>query len=120
MGVMTTPRRPERVAVRLSADEAARLDELRGELGRAAYLRALLDAADPLDVEPTRDEALALLTTSARQSSIPARVALARLMDAVEPRAKPKPAQPFMPGQSGDIFDEIDDLAARRRRATGD
>jgi hypothetical protein len=73
-------RRDVRLELRLTASEAAKLDEFRLGLSRTAYLRRLL-----MDVEPhqaagiaSRDEALALLSSQARDGKVAATIALVR------------------------------------------
>src|SRR4051812_8279744 len=80
--------REARVTVRLSADESARLDALARERGssQAAALRALLRGDETAPPVPTPAEALALLAQSARDGSVAARVALARLLSRPDPR----------------------------------
>jgi Arc/MetJ-type ribon-helix-helix transcriptional regulator len=69
----------ETITIRLSPDEIARVDELRGEgVSRSAFVRELLRRAGPLDEEPTYGEALVLLARSARGGKVQAQVALAR------------------------------------------
>ena len=76
--------RDSRVTVRLSPAEVERLDGFaagRG-LSRAAALRALLrEPGEAPSALPTPAEAVALLAESARDGSVTARVALARLLD---------------------------------------
>ena len=71
-------KRETKVLVALDDDEAAVLDERRGGVPRATYLRQTLHAP-PLRAEvATRSEALALLSVSARDGRVQAQVALAR------------------------------------------
>jgi hypothetical protein len=66
------------VKVTLSDDEAAVLDERRGAIPRAVYLRGLLHGPPPSADIATRSEALHLLSQSARDGRVQAQVALAR------------------------------------------
>ena len=69
----------------LSADEVARLDEIRGEgVSRSAFVRELIRRAGPLDEEPSYHEALVLLAKSARAGKVQAQVALERALRAEE------------------------------------
>ena len=75
-------KRPHRVAVRLSDDELARLDELRPRgVPRATFVRQLLREPAPRDVA-THQEVLGVLTALARDSSVTAAVALERALRA--------------------------------------
>ena len=73
----------------MSADEIARLDEIRGEgVSRSAFVRELLRRAAPLDEAPSYPESLLLLARSARAGKVQAQVALERALRAendVEP-----------------------------------
>jgi hypothetical protein len=69
------------VSVRMSADEVARLDELRGaDMSRSGFVRELVRLAGPLDEAPTYDEAVVLLARSARAGKVAAQVALERAL----------------------------------------
>lgn len=69
------------VSIRLSDDDLAVVDELRGEgVSRSAYVRELLRRATPLDDEPGYAEALVLLAKSARGGKVQAQVALERAL----------------------------------------
>jgi Arc/MetJ-type ribon-helix-helix transcriptional regulator len=71
----------ESVSVRMSPQEIARVDELRGEgVSRSAFVRELLRRAGPLDETPTYAEALLLLARSARAGKVQAQVALERAL----------------------------------------
>jgi|SRR5688500_9233061 Arc/MetJ-type ribon-helix-helix transcriptional regulator len=71
----------ESVSVRMSPQELARVDELRGEgVSRSAFVRQLLRRAGPLDEAPTYAEALLLLARSARAGKVQAQVALERAL----------------------------------------
>ena len=62
----------ETISVRMSVDEAARLDALRGQgVSRSAFVRELLRRAGPLDEAPSYPEALLLLAKSARAGKVP-------------------------------------------------
>jgi hypothetical protein len=74
------------ISVRMSADEVARLDELRGaDMSRSGFVRELLRLAGPLDEAPTYDEAVVLLARSARAGKVAAQVALERALRSDEP-----------------------------------
>jgi hypothetical protein len=76
----------EVVSVRMSADEVARLDELRGaDMSRSGFVRELVRLAGPLDEAPTYDEAVVLLARSARAGKVAAQVALERALRSDEP-----------------------------------
>jgi Arc/MetJ-type ribon-helix-helix transcriptional regulator len=52
----------EAITIRLSPQEVAKADELRGEgVSRSAFVRELLRRAGPLDEQPTYAESLLLL-----------------------------------------------------------
>ena len=71
----------ETITVRLSPQDIARTDELRGEgVSRSAFVRELLRQAGPLDEAPTYGEALLLLARSARAGKVQAQVALERAL----------------------------------------
>jgi hypothetical protein len=71
----------ETVTIRMSRDEIARVDELRGDgVGRSAFVRELLRRAGPLDDAPSYAEALTLLARSARGGKVQAQVALERAL----------------------------------------
>jgi Arc/MetJ-type ribon-helix-helix transcriptional regulator len=71
----------ETITIRLSPEEVARVDELRGEgVSRSAFVRELLRRTGPLDEEPTYAEALVLLARSARAGKVQAQVALERAL----------------------------------------
>jgi Arc/MetJ-type ribon-helix-helix transcriptional regulator len=71
----------ETITIRLSPEELARVDELRGEgVSRSAFVRELLRRAGPLDEAPSYAEALLLLARSARAGKVQAQVALERAL----------------------------------------
>jgi Arc/MetJ-type ribon-helix-helix transcriptional regulator len=71
----------ETITIRLSPQEVARADELRGEgVSRSAFVRELLRRAGPLDEQPTYAESLLLLARSARAGKVQAQVALERAL----------------------------------------
>jgi Arc/MetJ-type ribon-helix-helix transcriptional regulator len=75
----------ETITIRLSPDEIARVDEMRGEgVSRSAFVRELLRRAGPLDEEPSYAEALVLLARSARAGKVQAQVALERALRGVQ------------------------------------
>jgi hypothetical protein len=90
--------RTNRLMLRVTDEELAKVDELRAGLTRSAFVRRLLadaDAAKASDVA-SRDEALAILTAMARDGKTQAAIALARLLAG---ESKPKSAA------GGDPFD---------------
>jgi hypothetical protein len=71
----------ETITVRMSGQEVARVDELRGEgVSRSAFVRELLRRSGPLDDQPSYSEALLLLARSARAGKVQAQVALERAL----------------------------------------
>lgn len=66
------------ITVSLSNDEAAILDERRGSVPRATYLRRVLHGPEQHRDVATRTEAMALLTELAREGRAAATIALAR------------------------------------------
>jgi Arc/MetJ-type ribon-helix-helix transcriptional regulator len=71
----------ETITIRLSPQELARTDELRGDgVSRSAFVRELLRRAGPLDEAPSYEEALLLLARSARAGKVQAQVALERAL----------------------------------------
>ena len=70
--------RENKILVSLSDDEIAVLDERRGTVPRAVYLRRLLQGPAPAPDVATRGEALSLLTELARDRRTTAVIALAR------------------------------------------
>ena len=68
--------------VRLSAEEAARLDELRSGGSRSAAVRALIRGASAPTAgsDPTHAEAVEILATMAREGRVAAAVALERAL----------------------------------------
>ena len=80
----------ETITIRISPDEVARVDEIRGEgVSRSAFVRELLRRAGPLDGEPSHEEALILLARSARAGKVQAQVALERALRATQGAAEP-------------------------------
>jgi hypothetical protein len=71
-------KRDNKVLVALDDDEAAVLDERRGGVPRATFLRQLLHGPPQRAEVATRSEALHLLSLSARDGKVMAQVALAR------------------------------------------
>ncbi|HEY6652737.1 MAG TPA: hypothetical protein VI028_01290 [Solirubrobacterales bacterium] len=71
-------KREHRVMVALDDDEVAVLDERRGGIPKAAYLRQMLHGPPQRAEVATRSEALHLLSLSARDGKVMAQVALAR------------------------------------------
>jgi hypothetical protein len=79
----------ESVSNRMSPEEIARVDELRGEgMSRSAFVRELLRRAAPLDEAPTYAEAIALLARSARAGKVQAQVALERALRGDHPTSE--------------------------------
>ena len=71
----------ETITIRLSPEEVARVDEIRGEgVSRSAFVRELLRRAAPLDGAPSYPESLLLLARSARAGKVQAQVALERAL----------------------------------------
>ncbi len=71
----------ESISIRMSAEEVAKVDEIRGDgVSRSAFVRELLRRAAPLDQEPNYPEALILLAKSARAGKVQAQVALERAL----------------------------------------
>jgi hypothetical protein len=71
----------ETITIRLSPEEVARVDEIRGEgVSRSAFVRELLRRAAPLDEAPSYPESLLLLARSARAGKVQAQVALERAL----------------------------------------
>jgi hypothetical protein len=71
----------ETITIRMSPEEIARVDEVRGEgVSRSAFVRELLRRAGPLDEAPSYAEALLLLARSARAGKVQAQVALERAL----------------------------------------
>jgi Ribbon-helix-helix protein, copG family len=71
----------ETITIRMSPEEIARVDEMRGEgMSRSAFVRELLRRSGPLDEEPSYAEALVLLARSARAGKVQAQVALERAL----------------------------------------
>jgi hypothetical protein len=101
--------RDRRISVRLTTDELARLDVLADGRSRGAALRELLRADAPRRCEaPTAMEALELLAASARDGSVGAQVALAKLLfDQQEATRTPTQAR-------------RDELARRRKAKRGE
>lgn len=78
--------REHTIKVSLNDGELAVLDERRGSVPRAAYLRRLLHGPPPQSDIATRSEALGLLTELARDRRTAAVIALAKeLREAGEP-----------------------------------
>ena len=76
---MNTPK--VTISIRLSPDEVAMLDELRGDgVSRSAYVRELVRRSSPIDDQPSYSEALTLLGRSARAGKVQAQVALERAL----------------------------------------
>ena len=73
-----TDSRENEIKLRLDDTELARLDELRGGVPRAAFVRSLL-RGDPQDPDiASRAEALSILTSLARDGRVSAAIALVR------------------------------------------
>lgn len=89
---MSDKGRDIRISVRLSADETARLDELRAGGSRSQAIRALLRDPNRASVaEATHSEAVALLADQARDGSATAAVALEK---ALRPKGDSPPNDP--------------------------
>jgi hypothetical protein len=91
-----------RLTVRVSAETLAKLDKTAAKRGlsRSGALRALLEGDLPRSTCADHDEALLLLSESARSGSVPARIALERALR----KADADPVQ-----------SRIDELAAKRK-----
>jgi hypothetical protein len=76
--------RSERIDVRMTPAEVARVDELRGPRSRPAFVRALLAAAGPLDAQdqPSHREAVRVLRERALAGNTTAAVAYERALRA--------------------------------------
>jgi hypothetical protein len=72
-------RRDHALKMRLSTSEVAHLDEMRGAMNRAAYMRRLLQGPPP-EGDPTHTEALQLLYGLAKDGRVGAAVALERAL----------------------------------------
>jgi hypothetical protein len=73
-----TDNRENEIKLRLNDAELAQLDELRGGVPRAIFIRSLL-RGDPQDPDvATRAEALSILTSLAREGRTSAAIALVR------------------------------------------
>lgn len=72
--------RENKVMVRLNDQEAARLDELRGDEERAVYLRRLLHEPPSGSEIATHTEALAILSRLARDGRATAAIALEKTL----------------------------------------
>jgi hypothetical protein len=69
------------VSIRLSPQDVARVDEMRGAgVSRSAFVRELLRQSGPIDEYATHAESLALLTRLARSGVASAAVALERAL----------------------------------------
>ena len=73
-----TDSRENEIKLRLNDAELARLDELRGAVPRAAYVRSLLRGDPPDPDVASRAEALSILTGLARDGRVSAAIALVR------------------------------------------
>jgi hypothetical protein len=72
--------REHRITVRLNDQEAARFDELRGDVERPVYLRQLLYGPPKRTEAARHDEALAILSRLARDGRTSAAIALERAL----------------------------------------
>ncbi len=77
---MNEARRRHAVMVRLNNAELACLDEHRGGLSRAGYVRSLLREPPDREAIADRNEVLALLTAQAREGKVSAAIALERAL----------------------------------------
>jgi hypothetical protein len=72
-------KRPHQIKVAVSAEELARVDELRPRgTSRAAFMRSLLRDPPLHDEVASRTEALSILTSLARDGRVSAAIALER------------------------------------------
>ena len=80
------------ITIRLTPQEVARLDEMRGAgVSRSAYVRELLRRSGPVEGYASHDEALVILTRLARAGKVAAAIALERALraeGAAEPRGE--------------------------------
>jgi hypothetical protein len=76
------------VKVSLSDQEAARLDELRGDEERAVHLRRLLQQPPSGNEVATHGEALAILTRLARDGRTTAAIALEKTLRGDQPASE--------------------------------
>ena len=70
--------RTNKVSIRFSDQELARLDELRGNQERPVFIRHLLREPPSGDEVATRSEVLAILSNQARDGKVTAAIALAK------------------------------------------
>lgn len=77
--------RTHHIKVSLSDQEAARLDELRGDEERAVYLRRLLHEPPSGTEIATHGEAMAILSRLARDGKVVAAVALEKTLRGDQP-----------------------------------
>jgi hypothetical protein len=80
--------RTHHIKVSLSDQEAARLDEIRGDEERAVYLRRLLQQPPDGSEVATHTEALAILTRLARDGRTTAAIALERALRGEQPASE--------------------------------
>jgi hypothetical protein len=80
--------RRHHIKVSLSDQEAARLDELRGDEERAVYLRRLLHEPPKGNEVATHGEALAILTRLARDGRTTAAIALEKTLRGDQPASE--------------------------------
>ena len=78
--------RKHKVMVSLNDQEVARLDEVRGDEGRAVYLRRLLHEPPSDSENATHTEALAILSRLARDGRTTAAIALERALRGLRAR----------------------------------
>lgn len=77
---MNDARRQHEIMVRLNDTDLARLDEHRGALSRAGYVRSLLWEPPAREAIADRQEILGLLTAQARAGKVSAAIALLRAL----------------------------------------
>jgi len=80
--------RENKIMVRLNDQEAARLDEIRGDEDRAVYMRRLLHEPPSGNEVATHTEALAILTRLARDGRATPAIALERALRGDQPASE--------------------------------
>jgi hypothetical protein len=80
--------RKHHIKVSLSDQEAARLDEIRGDEERAVYLRRLLHEPPSGNEVATHGEAMAILSRLARDNKVVAAVALEKALRGDQPASE--------------------------------
>lgn len=81
--------RENEVRIRLTDAELEQLDEVRGEMPRAVWLRRAIQRPPEVVDVASREESLAILTAMARDGRVTAAIALARELPGHEGPARP-------------------------------